>query len=113
SLERDSSGHTHPAARPTGHHRRLGAGRHSMSADRDPTTADMQALVDAIVDALVERGLIGSPTTSAIRVVSAGQLAELLRRDRRWVYAHAQELGGFRYGDGPKARLGFDLAARC
>jgi hypothetical protein len=24
-------------------------------------------------------------------------------------YAHAGELGAFRYGDGPKARIGFDL----
>ena len=82
-----------------------------MSPDQVTATADMQALVDAIADALVERGLIASPSTSAIRVVSARQLAELLRRDRRWVYEHAHELGGFRYGDGPKARLGFDLAA--
>ena len=82
-----------------------------MSPDQGTATADMQALVDAIADALVERGLIGSPATSAIRVVSARQLAELLRRDRRWVYEHAHELGGFRYGDGPRARLGFDLAA--
>jgi hypothetical protein len=82
-----------------------------MSAAHDPPAADLQALVDAIADALVDRGLIASPSTSAIRVVSASQLAELLHRDRRWVYEHAHELGGFRYGDGPKARLGFDLAA--
>ena len=36
--------------------------------------------------------------------------ADLLGRDRQWVYAHAGELGAFRYGDGPKARIGFDLA---
>ena len=46
---------------------------------------------------------------SPARVLNAAQVAELLGRDRQWVYAHAGELGAFRYGDGPKARIGFDL----
>jgi hypothetical protein len=82
-----------------------------MTANRDPAAADVQALAEAVADVLVARGLAVAPSGSAIRVVSASQLAELLKRDRRWIYQHAHELGGFRYGDGPKARLGFDLAA--
>jgi len=42
-------------------------------------------------------------------VLTTTDVAEILGRDRRWVYAHAEELGAFRYGDGPKGRLGFDL----
>ena len=34
----------------------------------------------------------------------------MLGRDRQWVYDHADELGAFRYGDGPRARLGFDAS---
>lgn len=81
-----------------------------MTTDRGPAAPDVQALAEAVADVLVARGLAVASSGSAIRVVSASELAELLKRDRRWIYQHADELGGFRYGDGPKARLGFDLA---
>jgi hypothetical protein len=32
-------------------------------------------------------------------------------RSRPWVYEHAAELGAFRFGPGPKARIGFDREA--
>ena len=68
---------------------------------------DIRAVAEALADVLVERGLVagGSPA----RVLDTAQVADLLGRDRQWVYAHAGELGAFRYGDGPKARIGFDL----
>jgi hypothetical protein len=36
-------------------------------------------------------------------------LAAFLAVDRSWIYAHANELGAWRLGSGPKARLRFDL----
>ena len=71
---------------------------------------DIRAVAEALADVLAERGLVipASPASPA-RVLDAAQVADLLGRDRQWVYAHAGELGAFRYGDGPKARIGFDL----
>ena len=68
---------------------------------------DIRAVAEALADVLFERGLVASG--SPARVLDAAQVADLLGRDRQWVYAHAGELGAFRYGDGPKARIGFDL----
>ena len=82
-----------------------------MSAPELPTldASTIQAIADALADVLVERGLVvqrnGGP---AARVLDVGQVADLLGRKPAWVYAHATELGAFRFGDGPKARLGFD-----
>ena len=60
---------------------------------------------------LVERGLVVERTAGpAARVLDVGQVADLLGRKPAWVYAHAAELGAFRFGDGPKARLGFDVS---
>ena len=81
-----------------------------MRSGRDTAATEVRALAEAVADVLVERGLIVAPSTPA-RVVNASEVGAHLGRDRRWVYAHAHELGGFRYGYGPKARLGFDLEA--
>ena len=67
-----------------------------------------RALAEAVVDVLEERGLVAAANASS-RVLDAAEVAQLLGRDRQWVYDHAGELGAFRYGDGPKARIGFDL----
>lgn len=73
---------------------------------------DLRALAEALADVLLERGLlVAGARGSVARVLNAAQVGVLLGRDRHWVYAHARELGGFRFGDGPRARLGFDLAA--
>jgi hypothetical protein len=71
---------------------------------------DVRAVAEAVVDVLEERGLVVSALEQPARVLDAVQVGRLIGRDRRWVYAHAEELGGFRYGKGPRARLGFDLA---
>jgi predicted DNA-binding transcriptional regulator AlpA len=59
---------------------------------------------------LEERGLVATASAPS-RMLSAAQVAQLLGRRRQWVYDHAAELGAFRYGDGPKARIGFDQIA--
>ena len=41
--------------------------------------------------------------------VDAATLARALSVERTWVYLRARELGALRLGDGPKARLRFDL----
>ena len=54
----------------------------------------------------------GEPRASsaepAFELLTPAQVAELLGRDRAWVYAHADELGALRFGEGPKSRLLFN-----
>lgn len=80
-----------------------------MTSGSNAAGIDIRALAEAVVDVLIERGLAVAPAL-VTRVLTAAEVARMLRRDRQWVYDHAAELGGFRYGDGPKARLGFDWA---
>lgn len=42
-------------------------------------------------------------------LLTPAQLADFLGVDRDYVYAHADELGAWRLGAGPRARLRFDL----
>jgi hypothetical protein len=73
--------------------------------------SEARAIAEALADVLVERGLVVERTAGpAARVLDVGQVADLLGRKPAWVYAHAAELGAFRFGDGPKARLGFDVS---
>jgi hypothetical protein len=43
------------------------------------------------------------------RLLTPAELADWLHVDRSYVYEHAVALGAMRLGDGPKARLRFDL----
>ncbi|HYM46771.1 MAG TPA: hypothetical protein VES65_11510 [Solirubrobacteraceae bacterium] len=52
-----------------------------------------------------ERRRMSEPTG----MLTVSQLAQHLHLNRAWVYEHADELGAIRLGDGPKARLRFDL----
>lgn len=52
-----------------------------------------------------ERQRVSEPTG----MLTVSQLAQHLHLNRAWVYEHADELGAIRLGDGPKARLRFDL----
>lgn len=70
------------------------------------------ALVDAIAERVLEL-LDERPDATRVAsarspLVSAGELAEILGRSREWVYQHADELGGRRFGDGSRPRLWFD-----
>lgn len=42
------------------------------------------------------------------RLLSAAEVSQLWRINRRWIYDHATELGARRLGEGPRPRLGFD-----
>jgi len=72
------------------------------------TELELRALAEMVADVLVERGIVAESPVTASRVLDAAAVARLLGRERQWVYDHAAELGAFRYGDGPRARLGFD-----
>jgi hypothetical protein len=74
-----------------------------------PTDIDVRAVAEVLVDVLVERGLVVAAPTGCGRVLDAAAVAAFLGRERQWVYDNAEELGAFRFGDGPRARLGFDL----
>jgi hypothetical protein len=75
----------------------------------DDETTRIRAIAEALADVLEERGVVAAPIEQPGRVLNAAQVGRLLGRDRRWVYAHAEQLGGFRYANGPRARIGFDL----
>jgi hypothetical protein len=72
------------------------------------TELELRALAEMVADVLVERGIVGERPDRSGRVLDAAAVAELLGRERQWVYDHAEELGAFRYGNGPRSRLGFD-----
>jgi hypothetical protein len=69
---------------------------------------EIRALAEVLADVLTERGLVVGAAPPRGRVLDGAGVAVMLGRDRLWVYDHADELGAFRYGDGPRARLGFD-----
>jgi len=68
-------------------------------------------LDDEDIDAIAERvaRVLEASTPSAYRLLEPKQLAEALNVSLDYVYAHATDLGAMRLGDGPKARLRFDL----
>jgi predicted DNA-binding transcriptional regulator AlpA len=76
-----------------------------------PAGSDARALAEAVVDVLEERGLLPRAVEKPGQVLNVGDVALLLGRSRAWVYAHAAELGAFKYASGPKARIGFDRDA--
>jgi predicted DNA-binding transcriptional regulator AlpA len=82
-----------------------------MTTDAHAGLADVHAIAQAVADVLAERGLVvyAGPGASA-RVLNACEVSQLLGRSTPWVYAHATDLGAIRMGNGPKARIGFDLA---
>src|SRR4051812_6949431 len=75
------------------------------------TSADLNAIADAVADELQARGLVARHGQPPATIMTAAQVAAMLGRSRDWVYAHADELGGFRLGHGPRARLGFQRSA--
>lgn len=53
--------------------------------------------------------LMGSTRPTGLSLLDPKELAAALRVSVDYVYAHAADLGAMRLGDGPKARLRFDL----
>jgi hypothetical protein len=66
--------------------------------------------IDAVAARVVEMLRSEQRALAGAGLVDAAALARLLNVDRDWVYAHARALGAVRLGDGPKARLRFDVA---
>jgi hypothetical protein len=54
--------------------------------------------------------LLGRSAEPAGGMLTAAQVAARFNVDRSWVYAHAEQLGVVRLGDGPRPRLRFDPA---
>ena len=63
--------------------------------------------IEAVAARVVE--LLRETQPAPARYVDAATLARTLGVERDWVYARARQLGAVRLGDGPKARLRFDL----
>ena len=65
-------------------------------------------LAEAIAARVVE--LLERPDRRpASGLATAAEVAEQLGVNKSWVYANQKRLGGIRLGDGPRARLRFDL----
>ena len=62
--------------------------------------------IDAIAERIAE---LVSAARPKVGLVDARDLAEELGVARDWVYANAERLGGVRLGNGPRARLHFDV----
>jgi hypothetical protein len=73
----------------------------SVASGETPRARD---IAEELATILVELGAAPRP-----RLVTAGELATFLDVEPDWVYANAARLGAWRLGDGPRARLRFDL----
>lgn len=78
-------------------------------ADRPPDVRlrpeDVEAIAERVVEHLAERD--GRRVT--LGLATAAEVAKLYGVTPSWVYANKKRLGAVRLGDGPKARLRFDL----
>lgn len=63
--------------------------------------------IEAIAQRVAQK--IAAATPSAVRLLEPKELAAALQVSLDYIYAHAVDLGAMRLGDGPKARLRFDL----
>jgi hypothetical protein len=65
-----------------------------------------------VIEQLAQRvaELVSDRVGAAPPLVDAEALARFLNVERSYVYEHASELGAVRLGDGPRARLRFDIA---
>jgi hypothetical protein len=69
------------------------------------TRADVEAIAACVVEQMRE---VVRPQLW-FGLADAAEVARRLRVHESWVYAHADELGVIRLGEGEKARLRFDL----
>jgi len=68
---------------------------------------DIEAIAEHAAHLVVQ--LLERPGGGAFGLLEPKQLARALNVSLDYVYAHAADLGAMRLGDGPKARLRFDL----
>jgi hypothetical protein len=66
-------------------------------------------LVEAIAHRVVEILREAGPSGTMRRMVTAGQLADILDVSKAYIYQHAKELGGVRLGRNANAPLRFDV----
>lgn len=71
-------------------------------------TAPVQLAPDCI-EAIAQRvaELVRDPETA--QFIDAAEVGRRFGVSREWVYAHAEELGAVRLGDGSRARMRFDV----
>jgi hypothetical protein len=67
------------------------------------STEAIEQLARRVAELVADRAAVGPA------LVDAETLARFLNVERSYVYEHATELGAVRLGDGPRARLRFDL----
>jgi hypothetical protein len=70
------------------------------------TQADVEAIAECVVEQMRE---VAFPPQPWFGLADVAEVARRLRVHENWVYAHADELGVIRLGDGDRARLRFDL----
>ena len=68
----------------------------------------IENLVDALADRIAAKWSGGAHDGSP-EVVGAAALAKRIGASAQWVRDHAEELGGWRLGNGPKAPYRFDV----
>ncbi|HEX4189331.1 MAG TPA: hypothetical protein VHY83_15700 [Solirubrobacteraceae bacterium] len=68
---------------------------------------DIEAIAERAAHRVVQ--LLQQPAAGVFELLEPKELARALNVSLDYVYAHATELGVMRLGDGPKARLRFDL----
>jgi hypothetical protein len=80
------------------------------SVERLPETSDRGRLdprdITLIANAVAER--LSTEAASRDSLIDAAGVARLVGMDREWVYRHAAELGGKKFGNGRNARWRFD-----
>lgn len=64
--------------------------------------------VEALARRISELVNVDPPEPPVRRLITAAEVARWCGVDRSWVYAHADELGAIRLGDGERPRLRFD-----
>ncbi len=68
---------------------------------------DIEAIAERAAHRVVQ--LLDRPGPGTFQLLEPKQLARALNVSLDYVYEHAADLGVMRLGDGPKARLRFDL----
>jgi hypothetical protein len=67
------------------------------------------ALARTVAEAVAQRVLELVDERQASELADAAELARALGVEREWVYAHSDQLGAIRLGDGPRPRLRFEV----
>jgi len=101
---------TSPAARRCPPRRRgLGAIARQVAVDLTPQAVEQ--IASRVVQLLhrQQQNQEQAKPSEPIGMVTVAQLATYLKLNTAWVYEHADQLGAIRIGDGPKARIRFDL----